>query len=229
MFVRKIFARVEFDCGIIGAMEKHVAVSAFEEHGWEGVIALLDELPTAESIKSLNQLLIHFRWELKDLDGIVKATEMAEKVAGDSADPEVLGALKAVCFNRAAFFWRGWGDEDVRVSKAMELDATPYAEKNLELARRLAKLGVPLGRAEWLVGAFDWANGDPVTASERFERAAELTAEGDDPLEPKMCLAYAKVAVGEDATELLAELDAAENGEFYASQVRSALKVYGSS
>lgn len=213
---------------LLNGMEKHVVVAAFEEHGWDGVLASLSELPVPEALKSLNQLLIHFRWEEKDLEGVIKATEMAERFAGDSADVEVLAALKAICFNRAVFFWRGWGDQDIEVTEEMERLAMPYAEKNLEIARRLAKLGVPLGRAEWLVGAFDWASGDGETASERFERAAELTSEGDDPLEPKMCLAYAKVAVGEDASELLAELDAAENGGFYAGQVRSAMKIYGS-
>ncbi|MFM9874716.1 MAG: hypothetical protein ACKVQS_14770 [Fimbriimonadaceae bacterium] len=208
-------------------MDKHSVVERFESEGWDGVLQEVSQLPLADGIKGLNHLMIHFRWEMKDLDGVSRVCEMADRFAGDSTDMEVLAALKAVSFNRAAFFWRGWGDSDVSVTPEMELAATPYAERNLDLAHRLGKTGVPLGRAEWLVGAFDWAHGKNDAAVERFERAAELVGEGDDPLETKMCLAYAKAAAGEDASELLSEIDAAEKGEFYSGQVRSATEVYG--
>ncbi|MBS1710889.1 MAG: hypothetical protein JSS71_04070 [Armatimonadetes bacterium] len=214
---------------MIALMERHAVVSAYVEGGWDQVLATVTDLPLPEAIQGLNKLMIHFRWEEKDLTGVIRACEMAERFAGDSADPEVLAGLKAVCFNRAAFCWRGWGDSDVTVSPEMERDAARYAERNIELARRLGKTGVPLGRAEWLVGAFDWASGDAETAAERFDRAAELTAEGDDPLEVVMGRAYAAAARGQDPADLLAQLDAAENGSFYSGQVRSAMQVYGTS
>jgi len=208
-------------------MDKHSVVEAFELNGWDGVGQATTELEIVEGVKGLNQLMIHMRWELKDLDGIARACDLAHELAGESDDLDVLGALKAVCFNRAAFFWRGWGDSDVEVSPEAEGQATPYAVRNLELAQRLGKTGVPLGRAEWLMGAFDWANGDSESAAMRFSRAAELVGEGDDPLETTMCRAYALTAGGEDAEHLLAELDAAAEGEFYSGQVRSARAVYG--
>lgn len=214
---------------MIEPMDRHAVVTAYVEGDWDGVLKTVSDLPLAEGVKGLNALMIHFRWEEKNLEGVVRACEMAERFAGDSADPDVLAGLKAVCYNRAAFCWRGWGDADVEVTQELEQGALRYAERNIELARRLGKMGVPLGRAEWLVGAYDWASGDRETASERFSRAAELVAEGEDPLEPLMCRAYALAAAGEDPSELLAELDAAENGEFYAGQVRSAMRVYGSS
>jgi hypothetical protein len=210
-------------------MDKHSVVEAFENDGWDGVLNSVAELELVDSVKGLNQLMIHFRWEMKDLDGVARACEIADRVVGDSENEDVLGALKAISFNRSAFFWRGWGDSDVVITPEMEQAATPYAVRNLELAHRLGKTGVPLGRAEWLMGAFEWANGDAESAATRFLHATELIAEGDDPLETKMCLAYAQAASGKDATELLTEIDAAERGEFYSGQVRSATEVYGSS
>ncbi len=202
-------------------------VEAFENGGWDAVRPAVLELELVDGVKGLNQLMIHLRWELKDHEGIARVADMASELAGDTEDEGVLGALKAISFNRAAFFWRGWGDSDMTISPEMEIASTGYAVRNLQLAERLGKVGVPLGRAEWLMGAFDWANGDRDSAVIRFQRAAELVGEGDDPLETTMCLAYAKAAGGEDASELLEVLDAAEGGEFYSGQVRSALSFYG--
>jgi hypothetical protein len=208
-------------------MEKHAVVVAYESAGWKGVDLALSELGRAEKIGELNKLMIHLRWVEKDLAGMARVAEMAERLAGDSTAADVLGNWKAVCFNRAAFFWRGWKDEDLMVSAEMESTGARYARLNLELAVALGREGVPLGRAHWLVGAYDWAGGDRESAVASFDRAAELTVDGEDRREQMTCLAYTMAVKGEDFSGLLAELEGMEDGSFYAGQVRSAAEVYG--
>jgi len=54
-----------------------------------------------------------------------------------------------------------------------------------------------------------------------------LIQEGDDPLEVTMLKGYVGAVAGEDISGLLSELDNAENGEFYATQVRNAMRILG--
>lgn len=206
-------------------MDKHPVVSAYIEGAWEGVNGSLEKLSLEEKIKGLNGLMIHLRWEEKDLAGIAKAASMAEALVGDSSDDAVLGNWKAVCFNRAAFYWRGWGDEDLTVTREEEAQAERFALLNLELGAKLGRGAVPMGRAEWLVGAFAWSRGDKSAAEARFEKSLALIQEGDDPLEVTMLKAYIGAVSGQDNSDFLAELDAAENGGFYATQVRNALRI----
>jgi len=208
-------------------MDKHPVVSAYIEGAWEGVNGSLENLSLEEQIKGLNCLMIHLRWEEKDLAGIARAAELAEQHIGRSEDEGALGSWKAVCFNRAAFFWRGWGDEDIEVSLAEEAASERYALLNLELGLKLGRSAVPIGRAEWLVGAFAWSRGDRLEAKFRFEKSLDLIQEGDDPLEVTMLRAYVLALAGENNSALLAELDAAEKGEFYATQVRNAMRILG--
>lgn len=208
-------------------MDEYPLVSAYKEGAWEGVNSSLPGLSLEEQIKGLNSLMIHLRWQEKDLPGIARAAGLAEQLIGYSEDEGALGSWKAVCFNRAAFFWRGWGDEDIEISKTDEAASERFAHLNLELGLKLGRRAVPIGRAEWLVGAFAWSRGDKDEAKTRFERSVNLVQEGDDPLEVKMVEAYVNAVSGEDNSALLAELDAAEKGEFYATQVRNATRILG--
>ncbi|MCB0825281.1 MAG: hypothetical protein KDC26_03765 [Armatimonadetes bacterium] len=208
-------------------MSENPIVTKFKESGWEIAMSDLETLNLAEQMKALNALIIHHRWELKDLQAIVKLSSIAEEKINGSDDEEAMSGFKAICFNRAAFFWRGWGDDDVEITPEAEKEAAPYAMKNLELAIQLKKPDIAVSRAEWAVGAFAWAAGDNSEAAKRFDRAAELAVGEEDDKEMKMDRAYAMAARGEDPNALLAELDAAEEGGFFADQVRSAMKVYG--
>lgn len=208
-------------------MSENPIVSKFKESGWKSAMTELESLDLAERMKAINALIIHHRWELKDLPAIAQLADLAEREITGSDDEDALAGFKAICFNRAVLFWRGWGDDDIVISLDEESAAAPYAMKNLELAVRLKKPDIALSRAEWAVGAFAWATGDHSEAATRFERAAELASGEEDDKEMKMNRAYAMAARGEEPNELLAELDTAEEGEFFSNQVRSAMKVYG--
>lgn len=208
-------------------METHPVVAAYLAKGWDGVRESFNGLSLDKQIEGLNKLMIHLRWEEKDLAGIAKAAQLAEELVGDTDDEAVLGNWKAVCFNRAAFVWRGWGDEDLTVTREEEATGDRFAILNLELGARLGRGAVPMGRAEWLVGAFAWSRGDKAEARDRFANSLELVKEGDDPLEVKMMEAYVGAVSGADVSGLLAELDAAPEGDFYATQVRNAMRILG--
>ncbi|ARU42421.1 hypothetical protein CCB80_15180 [Armatimonadetes bacterium Uphvl-Ar1] len=204
--------------------ERHAVVDGYLGGGWVEVDSVLAGLELVEQVKGLNQLMIHLRWEEKDLAGISRAASVAEGLVEGVVDEDVLGAWKAVCYNRAAFFWRGWRDEDVEISVESELDSRRFALLNLKLAEQLDKPAVAKGRAEWLVGAFDWAAGELGEAVLRFDRAAELV---EDEREVLMMQAYVGAVRGEDIEVVLDQLDGMEEGEFYSGQVRSAMAVYG--
>lgn len=204
--------------------ERHAVVEGYLGGGWVEVDSVLAGLGLSEKVQGLNQLMIHLRWEEKDLGGISLAASMAEGLVNGVRDEDVLGSWKAVCYNRAAFFWRGWRDEDVEISEESEGDSRRFALLNLELAEQLDKPAVAKGRAEWLVGAFDWAAGKLEEAIVRFGRAAELV---EDEREVLMMKAYVCAVCGEDIEAIFDQLDGMEEGEFYSGQVRSAMAVYG--
>lgn len=206
--------------------DRHAVVEGYLGGGWVKVDSVLADLELVEQVRGLNQLTIHLRWEEKDLAGIARAAEMAERLIEGVKEEEVLGAFKAICFNRAAFFWRGWGDDDVEVSREAESAASRFAGMNLELAVRLNKPEVAKGRAEWLVGAFDWAAGLVDEAGLRFDRAKDLV---EDEREVLMMRAYGRAVREEDVSEILERLDGMEEGGFYSDQVRTAMGVYGTS
>lgn len=204
--------------------DRHAVVEGYLGGGWVEVESVLAGLELVEQVKGLNQLIIHLRWEEKDLAGISRAASVAEGLIDGVRDEDVLGAWKAVCYNRAAFFWRGWRDEDVEISVESEGDSRRFALLNLELAEQLDKPAVAKGRAEWLVGAFDWAAGELGEATHRFGRASELV---EDEREILMMKAYVGAVRGEDIEAIFDQLDGMEEGEFYSGQVRSAMAVYG--
>lgn len=201
-------------------------IVAWQNGGWTEVESILEHISPAEGIQQLNQLLGYLRFERKDLAGVVKATDLAQSLVGPSSDPDVLSAWKAICYNRAAHFWRGWGDEDVTITPDMEAEAEGYAQTNFDLAVRLNKGAIAMGRAEWLLGAFQWSNNDRPGARLRFETAAGLLESGD-PREAKMVRAYAVALSGEDPEPVLRELEGMEEGKAYADQVRRAIEVLG--
>jgi hypothetical protein len=221
---RSIAAFTEIGVIVAEMAERHAVVEGYMVGGWEEVERGLPALELIEQVKGLNQLMIHLRWEEKDLAGISRTASRAEGLVEGVVDEDVLGAWKAVCYNRAAFFWRGWQDEDIEISMDEEIDSRRYAMLNLDLAERLDKPAVAKGRAEWLLGAFDWATGDLESAANRFSRAAELV---DDEREVLMMRAYMGAVRGEDVGAILNQLDGMEEGEFYSGQVRTAMAVYG--
>ncbi len=200
---------------------------AYDQGGTPAVLQALAETDTAEAVKAINRLVCSRYNDHKDLEAVRSLADEAERLAEGSQDPDVLSAFKAVCFNRAAFYWRGWGDGP-QLDPEEEIASAKYADKNLELAIKLEKGPVPTSRAEWLVGAFKLSSGDPAAAGDWFARAFETGQSNEDELEKKMVKAYELVAKGQPgAAAILDEIDQSEDGGFYSGQVRSCAKVYG--
>ncbi len=205
-------------------MKAEELTDAHEQGGWPEVEAQLEHKPLLEAIHELTVLMSHLRYMKKDLPGVAKVADRAQSLVALSNDPEVLSAWKQICYNRASFFWRGWGDEDVEITREMEAEAEPFAQKNFDLAVRLNKGAIAMGRAEWLIGAFQWSNNDRAGARLRFETAAGLL-ETSDSREHMMMLAYAGHLAGEDINPILNELSDIDKP--YADQVRRAIEVLG--
>lgn len=202
----------------------------WDDYSSGGLPAVRQQLagqPLAEQVKAVNKLLCEANNDHHDQAAVRNLVGLAEELAEGSEDYDVLSALKAVCFNMAAFHWRGWGDNR-SVTKEQESAARPYADRNLQLAVSLDKGDIPRSRAEWLVGAFCVAADDLDGAVEWFSLSESSGVSNEDALERKMVRAYRMLAAKEPGTEdLLKEIEAAPDGSFYAGQVRSCANVYG--
>ena len=158
--------------------------------------------------------------------------------AGEAAQVDALrSAAKTNAYNLAANTWPGWDEPGVVITPsdcAVGLDA---ARTNLRLARELKKPEIAMSRAHWLLGAHQLAAANRRAARESFGSAAEHARAANETGEATSNEAFARLcdvldapedpAAQERLTQTLAQLRREKDGEFFASQVETARRVFG--
>ena len=169
------------------------------------------------------------------------AVQFGLSAAAREANPKRAEALrsaaKTAAYNLAANTWPGWDDPGVTLTSsdlAIGLDA---ARTNLRLARELNKPEIALGRAHWLLGAHQLAAGDRKSARDSFREASKHETAANEPGEAMHSDAFAQLCdlleapndkqADERLAKALESLRKQKDGEFFASQVDSARRVFG--
>ncbi|MEM7132315.1 MAG: hypothetical protein AAF702_38790 [Chloroflexota bacterium] len=220
----------------------------------KGQSALIDFLTVQEDVQSMadtcGKLAMTLYNKEKDIAnsilvsllGIRRALESATALAIDEENAETAYQLrstaKGIAFNLGANMWPGWNDPGISLSKESMAVGMEAAHTNLRLGEELRKEPLPLSRAQWLIGAHEMALGNMDAARERFGRASALAESVEAEADNLLCLGYAimtQLIEEPDNQEMIerfktvkADLASLEQGEFFITQLDTALGVFRS-
>lgn len=213
-----------------------------EKDGAAAIAFLVAQEDRQLAVKVCGALMHHFYWQKKDLHlsllfgrtGIQHALTSAASTDGQTA-LELRGSAKALLYDIASFTWSGWDEQGIVIGLQEAAAGLDAARANLRLAQELEKGDLPASRAWWMLGAQLLTAGEYAEAQTAFERAAPLAAAADKPDEELLSQAFGQLSFLQTATdpipveqqlnELLTELGALEEGEFFVGQVTTARKV----
>jgi hypothetical protein len=157
------------------------------------------------------------------------------------ADPKQVDALrsaaKTIAYNLAANTWPGWDEQGISITAADLAVGRDAARTNLRLARELNKGDIPTSRAHWLLGAHQLAAGDRASARNSFVQASRHARAAKELGETLSNDAFAQLCDVLDAphdagakerlSKTLEALRREKDGDFFASQVETARRVFG--
>ncbi|NNE93644.1 MAG: hypothetical protein HKN23_18500 [Verrucomicrobiales bacterium] len=228
METRKALARKTMD-----ALEDRDAMGVLED--------LIAENDGSTAVQACGDLMNHFYWQKKNLGtcltfaraGLQHGLVQARGLEGNAA-VELQSAAKALAYDLASFTWPGWNEEGMTPSANEVAEGFQAARTNLRLAQELKKPALPMSRAWWMLAAHEMGAGNSEAAIEGFQKAAELAdeaeQEGEKLLSEGFAIAVEVVQKKDGAEECLAKhlqkLRAVKDGEFFAGQIETALKVY---
>jgi hypothetical protein len=213
---------------------------------WEGadsseaIEMVTSTLEPEAAAKTLLELNKEFYWKRKDLASSVRAglagTQFGLAAARQYPDHayELRSIAKSCAFNVGSFTWPGWDEPGITVGPFEIAIGSDAAQANLRLAEMLQKGHVPLGRAHWLVGAFDLALKRFSNAIREFSVAHDLLRSADPGPETQMVDGYRELAhqLNDDAgakdrlDQILLDLRSAPEGSGLADQLATAERVF---
>lgn len=206
------------------------------------LVEFLVSLPDpVEALDICRALANEAYWERKDLDQAMSIARsgitIAISLSVDSPrEYELLSAAKALAFNLSSFAWPGWSEEGITPNHRHLLEALDSARTNVRMAVELDKGSIAVGRGHWMVGAALLALGRYQEAIAEFLAARLSADEGRSEVESAMAEGYAALvrvverpgekAIEDELTEILDRLRTMDEGEGYAAQIETALKVF---
>lgn len=206
----------------------------------EAIEMVASTLGPEEAAKTFLELNKEFYWKRKDLPSSVRAglAGMQFGLAAARQFPEqayeLRSTAKGCAFNVASFTWPGWDEPGFTIGQFEIAIGNDAARTNLRLAEMLQKGHVPIGRAHWLVGAFDLALNKLDSAIREFSVAYDLLRQVDPGPETQMVDGYRELAhhLNGDAgaknrlDRILLDLGSAPQGSGLADQLATAERVF---
>ena len=156
-------------------------------------------------------------------------------------EPEMAKQLrsfaKGFMYDIASFTWPGWDEKEVELTEIQIAEGLQSAKANLRLAIEMNKEPIAMSRAYWVLGAQELAQEQHAKARRAFAEAAGFAAlagsTGDELLSKAFeCLAEFLSSNGSQEVmgrleTLVDQLRKQKDGEFFASQVDAAMRVFG--
>lgn len=226
------------------------ALAVFRESDSVAAVAPLTDHPNPLlAAQTFGLVMRQLYWKEKNLPatlafgraGVQHGLSAAARLA--ATDPAQAGQLRSIakglCYDLASFTWPGWDEPGVVPTPADIAVGLDAAKANLRLARELEKGDLPLSRAHWMLGAQLLASREPAAAQASFQSAAlharKAGVEAEGLLSDGFCQ-LSRLLAGDDPaprrqllSEIIAKLKPLPDGEFFASQITTAEKVFGGS
>jgi hypothetical protein len=183
----------------------------------------------------------HAYWDDLDLHAAVavagQGIELADRwlaSASAGAVRPILQALRAVAYDLGSFTWPGWDVAGITISDRHLHVGSEAARRCLALTHELGLTGLPLSRAQWLVGAHQLAAGDLDDAQASFILAGTEAASAGSRAEALLAEGYGAIidmrigaaAGGGRLDEVLAAIIQEEDGADLQPQLQTARRVF---
>ena len=202
---------------------------------------VMDNADPVEDLCIIRSLANLCYWEAKNLNqamAIARAGVYAGIALSSHADRpyELRSEAKSLAFNLASFAWPGWDESGIVIERQHLVEALDAARTNVRLAVELEKGSVAIGRGHWMVGAVLLALGRYQEAIAEFLAARLSADEGRSDVESALAEGYAALvrvverpgdaATEAELTEILDRLRDFDDGETFARQIETALRVF---
>ena len=139
-------------------------------------------------------------------------------------------------YNLAANTWKGWGEDEVEIGDQEAKVGLEAAEFNVKLAE---ELNLPPNRRKngcWILGAHMLSAGNYDQAKEMFATSKDFANEADLPVDALMAQGWVHLCeilsngASRDQLDAAIEklMESGEDGQFYAEQYETAMRVFGS-
>ena len=202
---------------------------------------IVDNADPVEALGLIRSLANEAYWEVKNLNqamALARAGVFAGIALSAHSDRpyELRSEAKSLAFNLASYAWPGWDEAGIVIEHQHLLEALDAARTNVRLAVELEKGSVAIGRGHWMVGAVLLALGRYQDAIAEFLAARLSADEGRSDVESALAEGYAALvrvverpgdaAMEVELTEILDRLRGFEDGDTYARQIETALRVF---
>lgn len=226
------------------------ALAVFRDSDSVAVVVLLTDHPNPLlAAQAFGLVMRQLYWKEKNLPatlafgraGVQHGLSAAARLAvTDPAQADQLRSIaKGLCYDLASFTWPGWDEPGIVLTPADIAVGLDAAKANLRLARELEKGDLPLSRAHWMLGAQLLASREHAAAQASFQLAAlharKAGVEAEGLLSDGFCQ-LTQLLAGDDPAprrqalaQISAKLKPLPDGEFFASQITTAEKVFGGS